>query len=265
MTARTWQNWGRNQRADPARVERPDSVAAVVDVVSRARADGLRVKPVGSGHCFTDVAVTDGVQVRLDRLTGVLRSDPATGLVTVAAGTPLHQLNPALERRGLSMSNLGDIDVQTISGAISTGTHGTGARLGRARDAGPRPAAGAGRRRGRRLLGDATSPDLFAAARVGLGALGVVTAVTLQCEPAFALTAVEAPMPLDGRARGLRRARRRQRPLRVLLVPAHRRRAHQAQQPAAGAGAEASAARRGAALGRRRAAVQRRLRGQSSG
>jgi FAD-linked oxidoreductase len=195
VTARSWENWGRNQRADPARVERPDSVEAAVGVVARARADGLRVKPVGSGHSFTDVAVTDGVQVRLDRLTGVLRCDAATGLVTVAAGTPLHQLNAELEQRGLSMSNLGDIDRQTISGAIATGTHGTGARLGGL----------ATQVRGLELVladGSVAScsasdqPDLFSAAVVGLGAFGLVTAVMLQCEPVFRLTAVEAPMPL---------------------------------------------------------------------
>jgi L-gulonolactone oxidase len=196
VTATEWQNWARNQTAYPARVETPASLDAAVDLVTRARAEGLRVKPVGSGHSFTAAAVTDGVQVRLDGFDGILGCDTTTGLVTVGAGTPLHRFNPALERRGLSMSNLGDIDRQTISGAISTGTHGTGSQLGGL----------ATQVRGLQLvLADGSvldcsadvEPDLFHAATVGLGAFGLITAVTLQCEPAFRLTAVEEPLPLE--------------------------------------------------------------------
>jgi FAD-linked oxidoreductase len=196
VTTTTWRNWARNQSADPARVQTPTSLEAAVEVIARARAEGLRVKAVGSGHSFTDVAVTDGMQVRLDGFDGIISCDAASGLVTVGAGTPLHRLNPALEARGLSMSNLGDIDRQTISGAISTGTHGTGARLGGL----------ATQVRGLHVVladgsvvecSDTVDPDLYAAARVGLGAFGLITAVTLQCEPLFRLTAVEAPMPLE--------------------------------------------------------------------
>ena len=85
------------------------------------------VKAIGAGHSFTAIGQTDGVQVRPDGLSGVLRADRETGLVTVLAGTRLHELNDALWPLGLAMANLGDIDVQTIAGAISTGTHGTGA------------------------------------------------------------------------------------------------------------------------------------------
>jgi L-gulonolactone oxidase len=195
VTANTWQNWGRNQVADPARVETVASVAQAVQVLRRARADGRRVKPVGSGHSFTGAAVTDGVQVRLHGLNRV-EHDGSSDVVTVSAGMRLDHLNRALEQRGLSMSNLGDIDRQTISGAISTGTHGTGSRLGGL----------ATQVRGLQLvLADASvvdcsadiEPDLYDAARIGLGAFGLVTAVTLQCEPVFRLTAVEEPMPLD--------------------------------------------------------------------
>jgi L-gulono-1,4-lactone dehydrogenase len=196
VTATTWQNWARNQIAHPARVESVSSVKAAVEVVRRARADGLRVKPVGAGHSFTAAAVTDGVQVRLDKLSGIRDCDTATGLVTVGAGMPLHRLNAELERRGLAMSNLGDIDRQTISGAISTGTHGTGAKLGGL----------ATQVRGLQIvLADGSvvdcsaevEPELYNAARIGLGAFGLITAVTLQCEPAFRLTAVEEPLALD--------------------------------------------------------------------
>jgi L-gulono-1,4-lactone dehydrogenase len=195
VSATTWQNWGRNLTARPARVEHPASVEAAVGVIDRARTEGLRVKPVGSGHSFTAAALTDGVQVKLDRLAGIVGCDTVSGRVTVGAGTPLHRLNRELEQRGLAMSNLGDIDLQTISGAIATGTHGTGSRLGGL----------ATQVRGLQIvLADGSvvdcsadvEPDLYNAALIGLGAFGLVTAVTLQCEPVFRLTAVEQPMPM---------------------------------------------------------------------
>ena len=192
----SWRNWGGNQHAQPRAIESPRDVEEVALLVKRAAGEGHRIKAVGSGHSFTAAAATDGTLLRLDRLTGVVSSDPDSGLVTVRGGTPLHELNAILARLGLAMSNLGDIDRQTITGATSTGTHGTGTKLGGL----------ATQIRGLELVaGDGSvltcspgeRPDVFAAARVGLGALGIVTAVTLQCEPAFLLHADERPMPLD--------------------------------------------------------------------
>ncbi|HEX4654452.1 MAG TPA: D-arabinono-1,4-lactone oxidase [Mycobacteriales bacterium] len=192
----TWRNWAGNQHAEPRSIEHPRDAEEVSLLVKRAAGESRRVKAVGSGHSFTPAAVTDGTLVRLDRMSGVVSSDLASGLVTVQAGTPLHQLNKILAELGLAMSNLGDIDRQTVSGATSTGTHGTGSRLGGL----------ATQIRGLELVvGDGSivtcsadeRPALFDCARVGLGALGVVTAVTLQCEPAFLLEADEQPMPLD--------------------------------------------------------------------
>ena len=190
-----WTNWAGTVSADVT-VATPAAVTELQRVVGESAAQGRRVKPIGAGHSFTPIGATDGVQLRLHRLSGIVHADRATGLVTVLAGTRLHELNEALWALGLSMTNLGDIDVQTVSGAISTGTHGTGARLGgiatqvRALDL---------------VLADGSllhcsadeHPDIFAAARVGLGALGVIATVTLQCEPAFALHAAESPASLD--------------------------------------------------------------------
>jgi L-gulonolactone oxidase len=196
----TWTNWARTETAHPQAVVSPRDVNEVARVVWAAERAGRRLKPVGSGHSFTGAAVTDGVMVRLDRLRRLDVGE--AGLVTVGAGWTLHELGPALHQRGLAMTNLGDIDVQTISGAIGTGTHGTGARFGGIAD----------QVRGLQLvLADGSvvecspdaDPDLFQAARVGLGAFGVVTAVTLQCEPVFGLHAVEAPMALDDVLDGL--------------------------------------------------------------
>jgi L-gulonolactone oxidase len=191
----SWQNWSGGYTMRPARVAHPASPDDVAAEVRRANDDDLSIKAIGSGHSFTDIGLTRGVLLSLDRLTGIRAADPTTGLVTVAAGTTLHDLNKSLWQLGLAMPNLGDIDRQTISGAISTGTHGTGARLGGI----------ATQVRALQLVtGDGTTidcsatehPDVFEHARVGLGALGIITAVTLQCVPAFALHAVESHAPL---------------------------------------------------------------------
>ncbi|UCM91086.1 D-arabinono-1,4-lactone oxidase [Streptomyces marincola] len=195
MTAAAWRNWSQTRRAHPVRVERPGSVDELSDVVRRAVREGLRVKAVGSGHSFTGAAATDGVLVRMDALDRPVRVDRPRGLVTVEAGMPLHLLNRVLAAHGLALTNLGDIDRQTVSGAISTGTHGTGARSG---------SLAAQVEALELVLADGTSvrcsaaerPQLFEAARIGLGALGVISRVTLACEPAFALHAFEAPMRL---------------------------------------------------------------------
>ncbi|GAA3294888.1 hypothetical protein GCM10020295_20620 [Streptomyces cinereospinus] len=168
----------------------------LADAVRRAAEDGLRVKAVGSGHSFTSIAVTDGLLIHPHLLTGIRHIDREAGTVTVEAGTPLKRLNVALAREGLSLTNMGDIMEQTVSGATSTGTHGTG------RDS----ASIAAQIRGLELVtadgsvltcSERRNPDVFAAARIGLGALGVVTAVTLAVEPLFLLTAREEPMTFD--------------------------------------------------------------------
>ena len=190
-----WQNWAGNQAMRPAAVERPASVDEVVRVVKDAAAAGRRVKAIGSGHSFTGIGLTDGVLLRLDRLDRLVHVDASTGRVVVEGGLLLHRLNALLAQHGLGLTNMGDVDAQTVTGAISTGTHGTG------RDS----AALATQVVALELvLADGSvltcsaeeNTDVFAAARVSLGALGIVTQVTLQAEPAFLLTADERPMPL---------------------------------------------------------------------
>jgi L-gulono-1,4-lactone dehydrogenase len=192
----TWTNWAGTETTHPVRRTHPSSPDELADDVRAAVAQGLRVKAVGSGHSFTGVAVTDGLLVHLDKMARIRSVDVPSGLVTVEAGMSLHRLNEALDTHGLALANLGDIDVQTVSGAIATGTHGTGHALGGL----------ATQVVGLELLtvdgalvqcSASESPKTFAAARIGLGALGVVTAMTLQCVPAFALRAAEAPMPLE--------------------------------------------------------------------
>jgi L-gulonolactone oxidase len=167
-----------------------------VDAVKRARREGQRVKVVGTGHSFTDIACTDGVLISLAEYYRVLSVDRERSRVSVQAGIPLRVLNQALASRGLAMENLGDIAYQTVAGAISTSTHGTGAGFGglATQVAGLELITGDGS-----VVSCSADQEagLFHAARVGLGALGVVSKVTLQCVPAFNLRAVEEPMRLD--------------------------------------------------------------------
>ncbi|GAA1761809.1 D-arabinono-1,4-lactone oxidase [Luedemannella helvata] len=201
-TATTWRNWAGNVRADAVAVGYPASAAEVAAAVTGAVAAGRAVKAVGSGHSFTSAAATDGVRLELGRLSGVIAADADAGTVTVRAGTTLRQLNAALAALGLALPNLGDIDAQTIAGALATGTHGTGAAYGCLStfvEALELVTAD-----GAILRCSATEhPDVFAAARVGVGAVGVVTEVTLRCVPAFILRARERPTALADVLAGL--------------------------------------------------------------
>ncbi|CAM5717305.1 hypothetical protein SGLAM104S_06803 [Streptomyces glaucescens] len=193
----TWRNWGGNVAARPAREVTPATVEELAAAVLRAAEDGLPVKAVGTGHSFTSIAATSGVLIRPELLTGIRDIDPEAGTVTVLAGTRCKWLNLALAREGLSLTNMGDIMEQTVAGATSTGTHGTG------RDSGSIAAQITALEMvtadGSVLTCSAKeNPEVFAAARIGLGALGIVTAITFAVEPVFLLDAREEPMPLTG-------------------------------------------------------------------
>jgi L-gulonolactone oxidase len=190
----TWRNWTGDQTCEARRIERPRTVDELSSIVAAAAAAGdTPIRVVGAGHSFGDLVSTAGVILSLDDLTGLLGYDEVTGRVTVAAGTRLHQLNGLLDEIGRAMANLGDINVQSVAGAISTATHGTGARLGN-------------------LATQVVSLDIVTAdgtvrtvdtgdelqsARVSLGALGVISAVTLETVPAFRLHGVDERRPLD--------------------------------------------------------------------
>ena len=198
----TWRNWAGNQQCAPARVEHPAGAAALADVVRSAS----RVKVVGSGHSFTDIAVVPegGVQVVLDQHASLLSVDRSSGVVKAQAGMTIGALNKALGAVGLALPNLGDIAYQTISGAISTATHGTGVRYGgiATQVIGLEVVTGDG---SMVSCSADEEPELFACARVGLGALGVLSTVTLQCVPSFRLHAVEEPLRLGSVLKALDR------------------------------------------------------------
>src|SRR3954463_8918948 len=191
-----WLNWAGDQSCRPARILWPRSRDELAEAVAVAAATGERVRVAASGHSFTGAALTSGTMLRLEALSGVLDADRESGLVRVGGGTALAELNEELAGLGLAMENLGDIDRQTIAGAISTGTHGTGARLRSisAQGGGMELVLGDG---SVRHLGAATNPELLRAARVGVGALGAISAVTLRCVPAFTLSRVDSPHPRE--------------------------------------------------------------------
>ncbi|MFG2532176.1 D-arabinono-1,4-lactone oxidase [Streptomyces sp. NPDC048516] len=195
-SAGPWRNWAGNVTARPARSVAPASTEEVAAAVRAAAADGLTVKAAGTGHSFTSAAATDGLLIRPERLTGVRSVDREAGTVTVAAGTPLKHLNETLAAHGLSLTNMGDIMEQTVSGATSTGTHGTGRDS--ASIAAQTTALELVTADGSVLTCSAQeNPEVFAAARLGLGALGVISELTFAVEPEFLLTAREEPMPFD--------------------------------------------------------------------
>lgn len=194
-TGAAWRNWGRTETSKPIRVERPDSAGAVQRAVTAAAGSGIPIKAVGASHSFSGIAVPVGVLLELDDLTGVIDVDTERGRVTLSAGTRLRDIPRLLAPHGLAMENLGDIDSQSIAGAVSTGTHGTGARFRglTAQVVGATLVTGSGE-----LLhvDDDENAELLPAVRLGLGALGILVDVTVQCVPAFDLHALEKPVPL---------------------------------------------------------------------
>lgn len=188
-----WRNWSGLASSSAARVSRPGSPDQVVDAVRRASQEATTVKMVGTGHSFTDIAAPDHTLLRPDRLTGITSVDRESMTVTARSGTQLKALNTALEHLGLSLHNMGDIAEQTLAGATSTGTHGTGGVAAglAAQLAGLEIVTGTG---DLLLATPEENPDIFDVARVGLGALGILTSLTFRVEPLFVLEAHEQPM-----------------------------------------------------------------------
>ncbi len=185
-TATTWRNWSGRVSCRPSEMSRPGSLDELRQVVSRAASAGLKVRVVGSGHSFTELVATDGVLISLDGMQGLVEAKPEAGEATVWAGTKLHLLNPMLDEQGLAMENLGDINVQSIAGAVSTGTHGTGMKFGNI----------ATQVIGLTLVtangdvlevSETQNRELFKAAQVSLGTLGVIAKVRLRLVPSYRL------------------------------------------------------------------------------
>ncbi len=191
-----WSNWAGNQQTGSVLVSKPQTESELQQVVQSAQLSGRRVKAVGSGHSFTAIAVAEEVLVDLSKYDEIIAIDKINQTVTVQSGIQLSKLNQALYENSLAMQNLGDIAYQTIAGAISTSTHGTGAKFtGIANQVVAL----------RIVLADSSivecsanvNAELFSCARVGLGAIGLISTVTLKVVPAFNLAVIEEPMRVD--------------------------------------------------------------------
>lgn len=195
MTQR-WVNWARTEASHPTVVVAPRTPEQVVQAVQRARETGHPVKPIGASHSFTGIGATDGIRIDMSRLRGLVGANSQTKQVTLWGGTHLWEIPALIEPLGLAMPNLGDIDKQTITGATQTGTHGTGAGFGGISTGvvGAQIVTGTGEI----VTIDAYNhPELLPAVALGLGALGVLLTITLQCVPRFMLHATEAPAELN--------------------------------------------------------------------
>ena len=190
QVARKWQNWAHTASATPIDVVAAADPQQIADQVAQAGADGRTIRMIGSGHSFTPTAVANDIMLTPGGLTRVRSIDAEAGRITVDAGIDLTTLCQVLDANGLALTNMGDVRVQTLAGALQTGTHGCGRATGTFADM----VVGL-----ELVLGDGlivtvdanNDPDLFNSARVGLGAFGIVTAITLAVEPRFRLHAHE--------------------------------------------------------------------------
>jgi hypothetical protein len=191
---RRWRNWSGEQRCRPLLIQRPRTREGLIAFVIAATEQGRSLKAAGSGHSFTGAALTDGVMLDVGLLNRVLDWDPAGGRVKVEAGIVLGELNRRLDRRGLALENLGDIDRQTLAGSISTGTHGTGAafrNLSSQVEALEIVTAD-----GTLHTIDGGDADALRAARIGIGALGIIYSATLRTITNFRIDRTDRARPL---------------------------------------------------------------------
>lgn len=191
-----WTNWAGIYSCRPLSIDSPASEDEIVAIVLAAAERGERVKVVGSGHSFTDIACTEGRLIKLDRYNKVLEVDRDTRTVRVQAGITILQLSAALGAAGLAMENMGDVGYQTISGAISTATHGTGERF---RNISSQVVAATMVLASGEVLhcSAASEPEIFKAVQVSLGSLGVLSTVTLRCVPAYNIRSVQQPNKVE--------------------------------------------------------------------
>ena len=191
-----WTNWAGNQTAHPEKILTPGTEDEVAEAVQSAHRQGRALRVAASGHSFTGAAASNDLMMTIGALSGIRAVDRQAMTVTVGAGTRLSDLNLLLHREGLALPNLGDIAYQTVAGAVSTSTHGTGIRLGglAAQVRGMVIIDG----RGQRVVCDSlTNPDLLDVGRVSVGSLGAITEYTIGVVPSFLLNAREEPMRLD--------------------------------------------------------------------
>ncbi len=202
-----WSNWSGWIKAWPKNFAAPTSEEEVAELLRTAPTP---IRVAGRGHSFTPLVESDGTILTLWGLSGVVDHDDTAQTARVKAGTTIQNLGPELFARGLALVNQGDIDRQALAGAVGTGTHGTGGKLGSL-------SAAVTCFRLATANGDiltcnrSENADIFDAGRVSFGSLGVMTEITMQCRPVYALEETGGRMPIDdvlARAGELRDAER---------------------------------------------------------
>jgi FAD/FMN-containing dehydrogenase len=195
MMPTEWVNWSGSLRFTPAQIARPADEGEVVVLVRRAAEAGRTIRPVGSGHSSTGIVATDDLLVAFDQFRGILATDQVRAQATVQAGTTLEVLGRDLARVGLDFPNLGDVATQTIAGVIATGTHGSGRNLHNLACllVGGRLVTGGGEV----VEFGEDDPEVLRAARVSLGALGIMTQIRLQLVPAYTIQRREYCTTMD--------------------------------------------------------------------
>lgn len=181
-----WSNWSKTVQCVADSIFYPKKEEEIVEIIHYAKSNGKRIRVAGSGHSFSRLMETNQIIVVLTYLRGIINIDKEKKQATIWAGTSIKDANDALYRDGLAMINLGDIDVQTVSGATATGTHGTGTSFGNISSEIVHftivTAAG-------EILecSKEENSDLFEAGRVSLGALGIITKITFNVADAYKL------------------------------------------------------------------------------
>lgn len=184
--ATTIRNWGRSWSSTPREIRYPATEEELTEIMLDANRNGRHVRVIGSGHSWTHLVPAEDILVSLDAMQGVIYVDKERMIGEVWAGTKLHRLFELLHQQGYAVANQGDIDVQSIAGALSTGTHGTGKNFGTlaAMLAGVTLITGSGERL---ELSEENDPETFRAAQVSLGALGIITRMKVKLVPSFKL------------------------------------------------------------------------------
>jgi FAD-linked oxidoreductase len=187
-----WSNWSGGVVCKPKEIVAPKDEVALAAAVRQGKTP---VRTPGTGHSFTPLNATDGTLIDLSAFSGLRNFDSEKSVATFGAATPLWAIGPLLHPLGRALKNMGDIDRQTLGGVVGTGTHGTGVTLGSfsSQVASFRLLLASGE-----ILhcSPAENPELFAAGRTSIGALGVMIDISMHVRPAFKLAEWNFLLPI---------------------------------------------------------------------
>lgn len=191
-----WSNWSGSLRFRPSKLLTPTTDEEVCEIIRRAYRAGKKLRIVGAGHSSSRLVETDNILMQLTNLKGIVRHDEAAHTVTLRTGMTVQEVNSELQNIGLALFNTGDVDVQMLAGAFSTGTHGTGKQLQNLSSMleGVKMVTAQGETK---QISRSTDPELMRAIGVSLGSLGIFTEMTVKVLPLFKLRRIEICTTID--------------------------------------------------------------------